>query len=400
MGSVTMSRRISQPSASATPALPDISSHETPDETMNLDVPEQLLTPENSRSETSSNNENASTDEKTAGRRRSTRVVRASLQATETLANTPVKKDEATTSSSQAYVDSLAKSKRSRSSLRHSIAVMESNLLNGTALPPDDTSTDDHPIVPDTPISNSSQEPVSEDFNASLPKRTLRQRVEKALGKDEDKQTPKAAPKSGSRESVRRSSRLSIVDRASDMLARTSSVLGKRQRELGDNKRDVSRRSSLRPRHLAPPKEETPASEPSAPQPKKRRVSESDLSKLQEKEPSPPEEESKPAVPQYRPKRWLSHGLYTGQEPSDSPPKQRRSKNSAKTGTGPSNRRILPMPMFAGSRLVNNGRDYQLPFDIFSPLPSGQPKPDEWRKTNKSKCYLLIQPSNRAPTDS
>lgn len=385
-----MSRRTSRLSATATPALADVSSHETPDDNLSLDMPEQLLTPENSRSETSSNNENASTDEKPAGRRRSTRVVRASLQATEALANTPVKNDEPKTSSSQAYVDNLAKSKRTRSSLRHSIAVMESSLRNGTAVPVDDTPTDDNPMVPGTPISNSSQEPVSEDSKPPLPQRTLRQRVEKVLSTEEEKQTPKAAPKSASSGSIRRSTRLSLVEKASDILERTSSVLGKRQRESGDNKKEVSRRSSLRPRNVAPPKE-TPAPVAEAPQPKKRRVSESDLAKLKEKEPSPPEEETKPVVPKYKPKRWLSHGLYTGQEPSDSPPKQRRSKNSAKTGTLPSDRRFLPLPMFAGSRLVNNGRDYQLPFDIFSPLPPGQPKPDEWRKTNKSKSLSFCQ---------
>jgi histone-lysine N-methyltransferase ASH1L len=40
--------------------------------------------------------------------------------------------------------------------------------------------------------------------------------------------------------------------------------------------------------------------------------------------------------------------------------------------------------MFAGERLLQTGRDFQLPFDIYSPLPPGQPKPNEWRKTNKS----------------
>jgi len=353
---------------------------------MNLDVPEQLLTPENSRSETSSNNENASTDEKIAGRRRSTRVTRASLQASETLANTPVKSIDTTTSSSQAYVDSLAKAKRSRSSLRHSIAVMESSLRSGTALPVNDTPSEDHSMVPDTPVSKSSQEPVSEDPKPEIPQRSLRKRVEKVL----EIQAPKSAPQSDSRGSIRRSTRLSLVEKASDLLERSSSVLGKRQRDLADIKKEPSRRASLRPRNLAPPKEGTPAPAAEAPQAKKRRVSESDLSKLAAKEQSPSEEkeqeeENKPAVPQYKPKRWLAHGLYAGQQPSDSPPKQRRSQNSSKTSTGPLNRRLLPMPMFLGSRLVKGGRDYRLPFDIFSPLPPGQPKPDEWRKTNKSE---------------
>ncbi|KAJ5110819.1 hypothetical protein N7532_001354 [Penicillium argentinense] len=377
-----MVRRIPRLPASATPALADVSSHEAPDDTTSLDVPEQLLTPENSRSETSSNNENASTDDKSAGRRRSTRVARASLQATDALPESPVKNNEVAASSSQAYVDSIAKSRRSHSSLRHSIAVMENSLRNGTALPDDDTTTDDHPMVPDTPISNSSQELPSTDLKTSLQERTLRQRVEKALSKDEEeKPSPKSAPKAYSRGSVRRSTRLSLVEKATGLLERSSSVLGKRQR----GNKDVDRRASLRPRNVAPVEEEAPSPAPKAPEPKKRRVSESDLAKLQEKkEDTPPATETKPAVSQYKPKRWLTHGLYTGQEPTDSPPKQRKSKNSAKASDTPLQRKLLPMPMFAGKRLIQNGRDYKIPFDIFNPLPPGQPKPDEWRKTNKN----------------
>lgn len=378
-----MARRTSRVSASATPGLADVHAHETADD-MSLDVPEQLLTPEASRSETSSNNENASTEEKPAPRRRSTRVARVSLQAADTLDNASAEEDETPKSSSQAYVDSLAKAKRTRSSLRHSIAVMESSLFPGTA---DDTMTDDHPMAPDTPVSKSSQEPPSEDMATSLQQRNLRKRVKKALAQDEG--TPKTkTPKSSSRGSVRRSTRLSIVDKASDLLGRANSVLGKRSRDLGEKGKELGRRASLRPRNVAPEKEErTPAlAEPAS---KKRRVSESDLSKLQAQEASPSEEPTAPPVQRYKPKRWLSHGLYTGQEPTDSPPKQRRSKTSAKASGIPQQRKIMPMPMFVGSRMIQNGRDYQVPFDIFSPLPPGQPKPDEWRKTNKSKLIQL-----------
>ncbi|KAJ5692192.1 hypothetical protein N7462_001615 [Penicillium macrosclerotiorum] len=378
-----MTRRTSRLSTSATAVLADVPAKDTPDETMSLDIPEQLLTPENSRSETSSNNENTSAEEKPVARRRSTRVVRASLQATETLENTPVEPEESAASSSQAYVDSLAKAKRTRSSLRHSIAVMESSLWNGTAIQNDDTMTDDHPMVPDTPISKSSQESQTKDMDTSLQQRTLRKRVAKALVADKETPKTRVASKNDAVDSPRRSSRLSLVSKASDLLGRASSVLGKRTRDLSEKGKDIGRRASLRPRNVAP-KEEAPASAPAEPAPKKRRVSESDLSKLRESEVKTPPEEPTPPVQRYKPKRWLTHGLYTGQEPSDSPPKQRRSNTSKKASTGPSQRRMLPMPMFAGSRLVNNGRDYQLPFDIFCPLPSGQPKPDEWRKTNKN----------------
>ncbi|KAJ6087012.1 hypothetical protein N7467_005926 [Penicillium canescens] len=344
-----------------------------PEDNTSLDVPEQLLTPENSRSETSSNNENALTDENTAGRRRSTRVARASL-AGQPLDDTP-EKDGSVASSSEAYVASLANAKRSHSSLRHSIAVMENSLWSGTA--DKDAAVDDHPMAPDTPVSKSSQELQAEDMNVSLQQRALRKRVEKAL--EEDEGTPKAKPapsRTASRKSLRRSGRIGLLDKASDLVDRANSILGKRTRGMAD--KDLGRRASLRPRNLDPPKEENGHAT------KKRRVSESDLSKLKSQDTPAPEERSAPSSPRPKRKLWLSHGLYTGQEPSDSPPKQRRSKNSKKTGTGPRHRTILPMPMFKGARLLKNGRDYQLPFDIFSPLPPGQPKPDEWRKTNKN----------------
>jgi histone-lysine N-methyltransferase ASH1L len=369
-------------SRSIASAAPDAQAHEPADDNMSLDVPEQLLTPENSRSETSSNNENALTDEKPAGRRRSTRVARASLRPDEPLNDTP-ENEEPAASSSAAYVDSLAKAKRSHSSLRHSIAVMESSLWNGT--PADDDTAADNAVAPDTPVSKSSQNAQSEDLNTSLQQRTLRKRVGKALGEDEETTTAEPVPsQTASRKSLRRSGRFSLMGKASDLVDRASSILGKRTRGLVD--KDLGRRASLRPRNIAPSKEETAlsANEPAS---KKRRVSESDLSKLQDQDSPAPEESTLPASPRPRRKIWLSHGLYTGQEPSDSPPKQRRSKNSKKTGTGPMQRTILPMPMFKGARLLKTGRDYQLPFDIFSPLPPGQPKPDEWRKTNKSEQH-------------
>ncbi|KGO71267.1 Uncharacterized protein PITC_063480 [Penicillium italicum] len=366
-------------SRSIASAAPDDQAHEPADDNMSLDVPEQLLTPENSRSETSSNNENALTDEKPAGRRRSTRVARASLRPGEPLDDTP-ENEEPAASSSEAYVDSLAKAKRSHSSLRHSIAVMESSLWSGT--PVDDDAVADDTAAPDTPVSKSSQDMQSEDMNVKLQQRTLRKRVGKALAEDEGTASTELVPsRTSPRKSLRRSGRFGLMDKASDLVDRASSILGKRTRGLGD--KDLGRRSSLRPRNVAPSKDEAALSTANEPASKKRRVSESDLSKLQDQG-SESDEPAVPASPRPRRKIWLSHGLYTGQEPSDSPPKQRRSKNSKKTGTGPMHRTILPMPMFKGARLLKTGRDYQLPFDIFSPLPPGQPKPDEWRKTNKN----------------
>lgn len=357
---------------------------------MSLDVPEQLLTPEASRSETSSNNENASSEEKPATRRRSTRVVRASLKATEALENAPVKNDNTATSSSQAYVDSLAKAKRSRSSLRHSIAVMESSLKKGTTVSADDAVTEDTAMAPDTPVSKSSQEPQTEDMATSLQQRTLRKRVENALATDERTPKARATPQNDSQGSVRRSSRLSMVNKASDILERANSVLGKRTRDLSEVGKDLGRRASLRPRKAASPeKEEQSGPAKTEPTSKKRRVSESDLSKLQSKDATPSEEPTTvTTVPQKRKKIWMTHGLYMGQESSGSKAKQRKSKNSAKTTDELADLRKLPFPMFASARLFNQRQDFKLPFNIFSPLPPGQPKPNEWRKTNKSEPFI------------
>ncbi|KAJ5555560.1 Histone-lysine N-methyltransferase (Ash1) [Penicillium sp. DV-2018c] len=369
-----MAPRKSRSNASAGPDAPAL---EPADDNASLNVPEQLLTPENSRSETSSNHENASTDEKPTGRRRSTRVARASLRPDEPLDDTH-KDEEPASSSSAAYVDSLAKAKRSHSSLRHSIAVMESSLRKGTP-GDDDNNAADNAVVPDTPVSKSSQETQAEDMNTSLQQRTLRKRVGNASAEDEESITAEPVPsQTAPRKSLRLSGRFNLMEKASDLLDRASSILGKRTRSLAE--KDLGRRASLRPRNIGPSKEET-VNEPA---PKKRRLTESDLSKFQNKDSPAPEESVEPASPRPKRKIWLNHGLYIGQEPSDSPPKQRRSKNSKKTGTGPMQRTILPMPMFKGARLLKTGRDYQLPFDIFSPLPPGQPKPDEWRKTNKN----------------
>lgn len=85
-------------------------------------------------------------------------------------------------------------------------------------------------------------------------------------------------------------------------------------------------------------------------------------------------------------KLWLHCGLYIGQD-KDFDPKLNEAKNRKKrasiNGTNPGS--LLPMPMFAGEQLLDRGRDFRLPYDIYSPLPPGQPKPDEWRKTRSSE---------------
>ncbi|KAI9796697.1 MAG: hypothetical protein M1833_006037 [Piccolia ochrophora] len=83
----------------------------------------------------------------------------------------------------------------------------------------------------------------------------------------------------------------------------------------------------------------------------------------------------------------LHHGLYVGQD-RDFDPRFTGTKNkqkaAARLSTGERQRTYLPLPMFTGQRLLSNGKDFKLPFEVFSPLPPGQPKPEEWRKTQKN----------------
>ncbi len=97
---------------------------------------------------------------------------------------------------------------------------------------------------------------------------------------------------------------------------------------------------------------------------------------------SPNESEQRP-VNRPKAKLWLTQGLYAGQEFD---PRVEKLSKSAGRRPSAQKRSILPLPMFAGARMLELGRDFRLPFDVFSPLPPAQPKPDEWKKTHKSKC--------------
>ncbi|KAI9754432.1 MAG: hypothetical protein M4579_004700 [Chaenotheca gracillima] len=182
----------------------------------------------------------------------------------------------------------------------------------------------------------------------------------------------------------KRSVRSDLMGKAKSKLSKTASVLGKRGREAVTAGKGgargvvdgLKRRASLRPRTM--PQEEDGAEPP----PKKAKVSVPD--KAKESAPS-----SKPhiRVRQPKDKLWLAHGLYIGQD-RDFDPRLTETKNKTKKASSVQDheakqRAMLPLPMFGGQRLLNNGRDFRLPFDVYSPLPRGQPKPDEWRKTRK-----------------
>lgn len=381
--------------SAATPAtLSDIPPpiHEHVDEITGLETPEQLLTPENCRSETSSNNENASNEEKPALRRRtSTRVTRASMRTAQLETPETDSNDNSSATNDDGPVNGVAEGEKSQSSqLRHSIAIMESSLW-GEEMGDAETHVDKHTFVPDTPISESSQDTPSGEVNTSLQQRTLRKRVGRSSAKGEegtpDQENDTAEHKeSNEQQPLRRSFRRSTLEKASELVDRDDNVLGKRTRSATKKEKEPDRRSSLRPRKVA--EEESATSTTQPPATKKRRVSDSDLpatkSQQEEEEDSTDDDEAPTTAPRYIPKRWLAHGLYSGQEPTDAPPVQSRNKTSRRRSRANGYRKLLPLPMFAGDRLLQSGRDFQLPFDIFSPLPPGQPKPNEWRKTNKS----------------
>jgi len=91
-----------------------------------------------------------------------------------------------------------------------------------------------------------------------------------------------------------------------------------------------------------------------------------------------------------KPKVYLEKGLYAGQETLNLDWFARDSENYKADMEIVAPYRpnaFFPLPMWHGQGLLQTGRDFKLPFDICSPLPPGQPKPDEWRKTSSSKYH-------------
>jgi [histone H3]-lysine4 N-trimethyltransferase ASH1L len=104
-------------------------------------------------------------------------------------------------------------------------------------------------------------------------------------------------------------------------------------------------------------------------------------------------EEEKKVVEKVKPKKkgpkiWLDKGLYAGQQARNLDWFATYSKEEKKKLTNMPDfkpNKHLPPPMWHGQRLLHAGRNFKLPFDVCSPLPPGQPKPDEWRKVPKSE---------------
>jgi histone-lysine N-methyltransferase ASH1L len=181
----------------------------------------------------------------------------------------------------------------------------------------------------------------------------------------------------------RKSPRNDFLRRASGAVTKVKSVLGKRGRDAIEASKEslqgLSKRVNLRPRGR-----QSIVIEESA----KKRTRLSDEVASQK---AALGSESKPLlVPRRKTKIWLTKGLYVGQE-RDFDARLSDSKNKLKRVAAEQKpvrqRKILPLPMFAGQRTLERGRDFKLPFNIFSPLPPGQPKPEEWKKTRGSTQF-------------
>ncbi|KAL9608695.1 MAG: hypothetical protein Q9167_006497 [Letrouitia subvulpina] len=179
----------------------------------------------------------------------------------------------------------------------------------------------------------------------------------------------------------RKSTRLAVFEMASNLVEQTKTVLGKRSRDTVEAGKGTPQKDGLG--DVLQPGEKTPSD---GPQRKKARFShfsgsgELSIHGLSKTEQKPAKRPSK---------RWLAQGLFVGQDP-DFDPRYTTSRNLKKKaskqekGETTRQRSILPLPMFAGRRALEIGADFRLPFDIFSPLPPGQPRPDEWKKTHKN----------------
>lgn len=184
-------------------------------------------------------------------------------------------------------------------------------------------------------------------------------------------------PKSEAQRRV--STRLDILQRASTAVEKTKSLLGKRARETVESGKDQTAAlygmtsSRLRSRE---PRPQTPASH--VPASKKVRLSDT----------VKPEVKSEPVVLKTKARKltktWIDHGLYVGQA-RDFDPRLTEAQNKKKNPTSrPVKEPFMPLPMYSGQKALEQGRNFRLPFEVFSPLPPGQPKPDEWKKVQKS----------------
>ena len=194
---------------------------------------------------------------------------------------------------------------------------------------------------------------------------------------------------------VQHSTGTGFLGRMSSVVEKTKSVLGKRRRESTEA-HPAKHKASTQPKRTSLRIRETEASSPQTAEHKRPRISESDSKKVEAIYPST----IRRKLVKKQKKQWLSQGLYVGQDRDfDARLTERKNRTKKKLDINEAVKKkvnsVIPLPMFAGQRLLELGREFRLPFDIHSPLPPGQPKPDEWKKTQKSSIFPPTGPSLR-----
>ena len=274
---------------------------------------------------------------------------------------------------------------RSSARLRHissSIGSYNENILSGCARKRRriDTDSEGHTVAVDTSVgANDAETQLLKEAGQLL-------RSEMCIGALAG-QTAKTLEDEKHDTTRRRSTRLRTLDRATELVQTTKNLFGKRERDtcIMTKLEEVDWRSTNGEGSGTSIGTEVLKSE--GPIKKRARL----FDKLQESDKLSTPAAEPEISRQSRAKRWLSHGLYIGQDESTG---SRVSQKASKLNR-PSNdcskikhRKFLPMPMFRGLRMIEMGRDFKLPFDVFSPLPPGQPRPEEWKKTHKSESHV------------
>ena len=190
-----------------------------------------------------------------------------------------------------------------------------------------------------------------------------------------------------------RTARLNVVAKAAaKAVTSVASVLGKRGRDtLESGKEKVEKIKSTHRASLRPRLNSTPSNEGLEPATKKTKTENS----AKYRDPAPWELNDRKKQRKIV-NRYVTQGLYAGQDRYFDPrfnEKKNKRRSASKVATTPvPENKTLPLPMFAGERLLENGRDFKLPFSVCNPLMTGPPKADEWKKVKKSKlnCFIHV----------
>ncbi|KAK3331125.1 hypothetical protein B0H66DRAFT_90059 [Apodospora peruviana] len=143
-----------------------------------------------------------------------------------------------------------------------------------------------------------------------------------------------------------------------------------------------------------PNAKEEPAAAASSPPRKKARIEEAVVPGQDKKDGAAEPDKKEPAGPpvkKRRVKKWLEKGLYAGQEaPADinkglTAQEKKKLASIPELAAGSKPNKTLPLPIFNGMRILINGRDFKLPYDICNPLPPGQPKPAAYRTMTRNR---------------